>query len=232
MRDESNLISRLIQSPKLDVKWRNISTDSSNEYKKQDEIISDNQDRPYSDESRRMTESNKQADMEQREPLSPIMKLLRRSVRDTGKVHDKSIGLRLALPDKVDVMRGLQAPSFHEHGIAESPYSKSKKLIIVPDYNIPSPLAHFRRVSLGTPSHLNLPADETEDEVGEIREEIVIRTSEQEPSVHQLVIPSATDLLIHARICSLVEGYDHLLESRAKARKTWFDFSTLVGMNR
>jgi hypothetical protein len=232
MRDESNLISRLIQSPKLDVKWRNISTDSSNEYKKQDEIISDNQDRPYSDESRRMTESNKQADIEQREPLSPIMKLLRRSVRDTGKVQDKSIGLRLALPDKVDVMRGLQAPSFYEHGIAESPYSKSKKLIIVPDYNIPSPLAHFRRVSLGTPSHLNLPAKETEDEVTEIREEIVIRTSEQEPSVHQLVIPSATDLLIHARICSLLEGYDHLLESRAKARKTWFDFSTLVGMDR
>lgn len=235
MRDESKFLSRLFSSPKSDVISENISCiDSSKEAEKRDESVdSDENKQALTAELRNVNGASNDADIERRDPLSSIKKLLCRSMKNLEQDPDTNIGLRLALPDKVDIMRGLQAPTaIYDHGMPDSPISKSKKLIIVPDYNIPSPLASFRRISLGTPTHLQFNPDKEVDEINEKREEIVIRTSEQEPSVHQLVIPSATDLLIHARICSLLEGYDHLLESRAKARKSWFDFSTLVGMDR
>ena len=48
-------------------------------------------------------------------------------------------------------------------------------------------------------------------------EEVILRSSELEPSVHQTTIPTANEVLIHARVCALMEGYDQLLEARAKA---------------
>jgi hypothetical protein len=163
--------------------------------------------------------------------ISPMKRLLCRTTMDTDS--DMSIGLRLALPDKVGIMRGLEVASVNrdiEFGC--SPSLASKKLIIIPEPSIQSPLASFRRKSSGTPLEMNsIPEINFTDSVDR-REELLIRTSELEPSVHQLVIPTATDLLIHARICSLLEGYDRLLESRTKARKRWFDFNSLVGMDR
>jgi len=237
MRHE--ILSHPFKSLNPDVKLRSDSCkDSSKEIRKHDDDVCHKQDSLiHSDKIRHMNESPREANIEYREPTTTMKRLLCLSMREVETNQDKNIGLRLALPDKIDVMRGLQAPTaFQEHGIAESPFSK--KLMIVPDYNIPSQLASFRRISLGTPIHLHVPSVKHDDdnidndEFERKKEEIVIRTSELEPSVHQLVIPSATDLLIHARICSLLEGYDHLLESRAKARKTWFDFSSLVGLDR
>ena len=234
MIEERKLISRFFRSPKQQGKLGTITLDNS---LKKTEIRDESSDHsthvltPYKDGSTRLDETREvnesPIDLERREPR--FQKLLCRSVSTEPDV-DMNIGLRLALPDKVDIMRGLQAPN--ETGLGDSPYSKSKKLIIVPDYNIPSPLAPFLRINIGTSSQVQGPPDEDVDDITEKKEEIVIRTSEQEPSVHQVNIPSATDMLIHARICSLLEGYDQLLESRAKARKTWFDFTTLVGMDR
>jgi hypothetical protein len=63
-------------------------------------------------------------------------------------------------------------------------------------------------------------------------DEIVIRTSEMEPSVHQIALPTATDLLLCARVCSLLEGYDRLLRHQAAKGRRWFDFAELVGAER
>ena len=65
-----------------------------------------------------------------------------------------------------------------------------------------------------------------------VMDEIVIRTSELEPSVHQITLPAATDLLLCARVCSLLEGYDRLLRHQAAKGRRWFDFAELVGAER
>lgn len=147
---------------------------------------------------------------------------------------DFSIGLRLALPDKLGIMTG--TTPIKEESNKDTP---SKKLMIVPTAPrfAKSP---FKRKPAAKPPSSDLAKPQKEDAVSfqksalfdTDKREIVLRTSELEPSVHQVSIPEATDLLIHARICSLMEGYDKLLETRAKAGKRWFSFGHLVGLPR
>jgi len=81
-----------------------------------------------------------------------------------------------------------------------------------------------------------------------------VRTTEFEPAVHQMSIPSASELLVHARICSLLENYANLmcmakqeqqqkkLQFQKKHKKTknivcdvsttMFDFRILTRMSR
>lgn len=147
------------------------------------------------------------------------------------KQVDMSIGLRLAAKDKLDIMTG-HTPIKGEEGNESTP---TKKLMIVPDNNI------FRKaMQMSTKSPFKKKKDESSQNKkttaicssGLSQQPTILRTSEIDPSVHQTTIPSANELLIHARICALLEGYDTLLESRAKAGKRWFSFGDLVGVSR
>lgn len=228
---------------------------------------------------------------------------------------DKNIGLKLALPDKLDIMCGRATPpppgsaaaSSGQDGTGgangrddqEDPYanpfsnntpnsSPRKKILIVPgsqeDRDAPgrTPLSVIRKklaiptlanFAAGTPNGASSaagsgaggtslddrsvhsassrgsrrsahsrdgslsiakptddrPVQATSDPV---MDEIVIRTSEMEPSVHQIALPIATDLLLCARVCSLLEGYDRLLRHQAAKGRRWFDFAELVGAER
>jgi hypothetical protein len=146
---------------------------------------------------------------------------------------DLSIGLRLALPDKLDIMTG--TTPIKEENNKDTP---SKKLMIVPRGPLRFSKSPFKRrpaaktsSSESKPAKKELPAENIATS-NEDKKENVLRTSELEPSVHQVSIPEATDLLVHARVCSLMEGYDKLLETRAKAGKRWFSFGNLVGLSR
>ena len=168
----------------------------------------------------------------QRSIDSMFNKLFMSSPKEKEDEVDMSIGLRLALPDKLDIMTG-STPIKESNSI-----TPSKKLIILPEemnslkktlrMNGKSP---FKR----RPGKTN---DETTSQKNafapnvEAKKVIVLRTSELEPSVHQISIPEATELLIHARVCASMEGYDNLLEARAKAGKRWFSFGHLVGVSR
>lgn len=112
-----------------------------------------------------------------------------------------------------------------------------KKLMVIPEQS-----RAFKHLSFPSPFKISKKKIEQE---GEVRVQsahanddkdhghnIILRTSELDPSVHQTKIPSAGELLIHARVCALLEGYDELLERRAKAGKRWFSFGDLVGLNR
>jgi len=229
---------------------------------------------------------------------------------------DKDIGLKLALPDKLDIMCGRATPpppgstaASGQDGAGgadgrddqEDPYanpfaystpnnSPRKKILIVPgsqeDRDAPgrTPLSAIRK-KLTIPTLANLTASTptgaspasgggaggiddrsihsassrgsrssrrsctnsrdgslsiakpTDDRPVQaapdpVMNEIVIRTSEMEPSVHQIALPAATDLLLCARVCSLLEGYDRLLRHQAAKGRRWFDFAELVGAER
>ena len=229
---------------------------------------------------------------------------------------DKDIGLKLALPDKLDIMCGRATPpppgstaASGQDGAGgadgrddqEDPYanpfacstpnsSPRKKILIVPgsqeDRDAPgrTPLSAIRK-KLTIPTLANLtastptgaspaassgaggmddrsihsassrgsrgsrrscthsrdgslsiakPTDDRPVQAASdpVMDEIVIRTSELEPSVHQITLPAATDLLLCARVCSLLEGYDRLLRHQAAKGRRWFDFAELVGAER
>lgn len=147
---------------------------------------------------------------------------------------DLSIGLRLALPDKLDIMTG--STPIKEEQNKDTP---SKKLMIVKESPLRFSKSPFKRrpavkASYSDPKSTDkeLPSAKDAADNEDNKETVLLRTSELEPSVHQVSIPEATDLLVHARICSLMEGYDKLLETRAKAGKRWFSFGNLVGLSR
>lgn len=143
---------------------------------------------------------------------------------------DMNIGLRLAAKDKLDIMTGNTTIKEDHDQIP-----LSKKIMIVPDHNV------FRKalsLSSKSPFKKRYTGAKSNDSTGSkpssdcVKQDIILRTSETDPSVHQTTIPSAFELLIHARICALFEGYDTLLETRAKAGKRWFSFGDLVGTSR
>lgn len=156
---------------------------------------------------------------------------------------DMNIGLRLAAKDKLDIMKG-NTPIKGENSLDND--TPSKKLMVLPEKNIlkktlqqlPS-ISPFKKKNLPK-SNKSADKKSNEEEITLVdpvlpKQEdsvILLRTSETEPSVHQTSLPEATDLLIHARICALMEGYDKLLETRAKAGKRWFSFGNLVGVSR
>eukprot|EP00550_Attheya_septentrionalis_P007830 CAMPEP_0198285960 /NCGR_PEP_ID=MMETSP1449-20131203/5168_1 /TAXON_ID=420275 /ORGANISM="Attheya septentrionalis, Strain CCMP2084" /LENGTH=855 /DNA_ID=CAMNT_0043983579 /DNA_START=125 /DNA_END=2692 /DNA_ORIENTATION=+ len=163
---------------------------------------------------------------------------------------DMSIGLRLALPDKLDIMCGREAPPSpgpqHSKGeIDHSPTTPTKKLLIIPE-DTKTPMSMIRKkTSLllfkgsakfdrrgipPSPLSMNLSVDKSEDSKEEFTR--ILRTCELQPTVHQIKIPPAHDFLMYSRICALMEGYDRLLMHQAKARKKWFDFSDLVQVDR
>lgn len=157
--------------------------------------------------------------------------------REEENEVDLSIGLRLALPDKLDIMTG--TTPIKEDNSEDTP---SKKLMIVREGPLRFSKSPFKRRPIAKCSSSESKSVMKEAIVEEVEEkapeseadkkEILLRTSELEPSVHQVSIPEATDLLVHARVCSLMEGYDQLLEIRAKAGKRWFSFGHLVGLSR
>ena len=55
--------------------------------------------------------------------------------------------------------------------------------------------------------------------------ELVLRSCETDPSIHQLEIPSPTMLLVHARICAV-------MENNSAMGKDDFSFNRLVGLSR
>jgi hypothetical protein len=55
-----------------------------------------------------------------------------------------------------------------------------------------------------------------------------LRSCELDPSKHQLDLPKSEEILIHARVCHLMESYQHIVETSGIA----FDFKTLVGLSR
>jgi len=57
-----------------------------------------------------------------------------------------------------------------------------------------------------------------------IGEEIVLRSTELDPSLHQVEIPSPDSLLTHARVCAVMEEYRVVDQN--------FDFRTLTGLGR
>jgi len=115
----------------------------------------------------------------------------------------------------------------------QSPITQMKKIIMLPDECLISPIKAWRRFS--SPilrKDLQLPLlehDGPEKDAEDKRENIVIRSSELEPTLHQLAIPPVTDFLMHARICMLMEAHDRLLESRAKAKKSGLILETWLG---
>lgn len=198
-------------------------------------------------------------------PIKSVRKRLSRvsSNGKTAKNEEENIGLRLALPDKLDIMCGREAPGSSQKkesddvdgvsissGSLQNNNSDSKKIIILPeDGRRNSVSLNSVRKSMSSmmgqkQTNRNLtqnsftisdpdPTTLVENVGYTIQaKKLVLRSSEMDPSVHQLTIPHATDILIHARVCALMEGYDRLLESRAKAKKRWFNFEQLVGHSR
>lgn len=209
-------------------------------------------------------------------PIKSARKRLSRTSTNgkTGKDEeevDKNIGLRLALPDKLDIMCGREAPgtsqkkeadevdSIVSSGSFQHMSSDSKKIIILPEegrrnsvslnsvrksarksmsskLNKKKPEMSLKQStsmpSASTPNDNDVSTSVENVEYTIQAKKLVLRSSEMDPSVHQITIPHATDILIHARVCALMESYDRLLESRAKAKKRWFSFEQLVGRSR
>jgi len=189
---------------------------------------------------------------------SPTITCIKREVQPTMKL-DMDIGRRLANPDKIDIMLGLETPKVNDNNDLTVPSTSTqailpvsqKRIIILPEENKVGLKNAFRRSCKKSSNIVNLDitssvsTDSTYScELNELTPEIEgqtsmdgakvmnIRTSEFDPSAHQTVIPSASDLLIHVRVCNILDLYDRLLESRAKAQKRWFDFGDLVGKTR
>lgn len=70
---------------------------------------------------------------------------------------------------------------------------------------------------------VNLSAS-SKDDLSPTKLEIKLRSSEQDPSPHQVMIPFAQDILFPARLCQLLENYRDIDQN--------FDFGSLVGMPR
>ena len=52
---------------------------------------------------------------------------------------------------------------------------------------------------------------------------MALKTSEQDPSPHQVAIPTANELFVHAKLCAILDSYDKLDKS--------FDFNDFCGVN-
>lgn len=176
-------------------------------------------------------------DCDRQKSIEEIMKMINvpcaeKNEKDArrSKDIDMNIGRRLAAKDKLDIMTG-NSPIKGDYDQFTSP----KKVMIVPDNNIIrkaftiSTKSPFKKKNPVSKQNESLVSDPSSDIV---KLEGPLRTSEVDPSAHQTTIPSASELLIHARICALFEGYDTLLETRAKAGKRWFSFGDLVGISR
>jgi len=187
--------------------------------------------------------------------ISTLMKAVQRLFNMQNEVKkdeqiDMHIGLRLALPDKIDIMRGVAAVENvkmnpHNPNAVLSPFPVvDKKYMILPEDSNTSKIRNLCRVSKTTIKVPTLKKKKTsndkdsclqnscEVENSNTAKEIMLRTSEHEPSIHQITIPSAMDLLLHARVCALMESHDHLLQCRTKACKRWFNFAELAGLTR
>ena len=152
---------------------------------------------------------------------------------------DKDIGLKLALPDKLDIMRGKATPQIE--GRDDSDNGQQKKIIVVNQDNslraftkkfpIPTMALAPKGVSStkGSEQVTDCPVRTTSDPN---LEENVMRTSEMDPSTHQVTLPSSSDLLMSGRVGSLLENYDRLLRHQASKGRKWFDFTELVGADR
>jgi hypothetical protein len=151
-----------------------------------------------------------------------------------------NIGLRLALPDKIGVMRGLETP---RPCSPDNPKNKDSDSMLNDIFRTPAKNlmvlndqpSVFKSITFSSPfqkieKRRNLKESPIPSK--NQAQESSLRTSELHPSVHQTTIPSSTEFLIHARVCALLEGYDELLQKRAKAGKRWFSFGDLVGINR
>jgi hypothetical protein len=158
-----------------------------------------------------------------------VMKLFSQSKRD--KKVDTSLGLRLSLPDKIDVMTG--AKSIHD----ENTIVTTKKLMIIESNK--SALKKVLSVATKTPFKKRVPSKGNQPETPnseskrlksllsdheKVSDDIInIRTCETEPSMHQISISNEDEILLHAKITLLLESYDKLLLERTTIGKTWFE---------
>lgn len=167
---------------------------------------------------------------------------------ERGERHDKldfnapeNIGLRLALPSAMDIMTGkqpLRSTSFTATAVSPStPRSTTT--------NSKVDLREDTTADSRTSSQRQLFKKDDDDNVeddsfnffprsfAELNEEYVIRTSEIDPSIHQITIPTVDELLLHARICVLMEMVDAHNESihHYQAARL-FDFNSLCGLSR
>lgn len=179
--------------------------------------------------------------------IEKVKKIFSTNQKEKESDFDMSIGLRLAAKDKIDIMNG-KTPIKGDSSLDGTP---SKKLMVLPEKNLrisltklsaKSPFKVKKRSDSKNGEKEFQKDDRKEEQFDHLvqnlntsfssKSEMILRTSETEPSVHQTSLPEATDLLIHARVCALMEGYDKLLETRAKAGKRWFSFGNLVGVSR
>ena len=119
----------------------------------------------------------------------------------------ENIGLKLALPSAIDIMTGKEP--------LPPPGSAQKNLSLADSRDDTSQLSETG-FSAGTYAKLD--------------EEYLIRTSELEPSQHQITVPTAEEFLVHTRICSLMEDHSFLVTNQ-NANET-FDFNMLCGLSR
>jgi hypothetical protein len=156
-----------------------------------------------------------------------------------------NIGLLLALPDKIDIMRGLEAPNnckgFCEAESWPNRFPMEKKLLILPENsNVPKRTLRMSMKSPFKSRHGTPPVstgnkthnDTIPNASGKSTEIDILRTGEIDPSAHQVIIPDISEILVHVRICMVMEGYDGLMKAQTKAGKIWFDFASLVGLSR
>lgn len=63
------------------------------------------------------------------------------------------------------------------------------------------------------------------------KEDIILRSCEINPTMHQVEIPSVDQFLMHAKICQVMESYDQFVEEK-KGTENVFNFADLSGLTR
>ena len=175
--------------------------------------------------------------------IREIKKTFSPSTIESGQVKSdnvhSNIGLLLALPDKVHIMRGLEAPNTCKDRYNTLPVEK--KLLILPKranglkanlgMSIKSP---FKSIPRSPHRHVEIEThnDILPNSTSASTEIDILRTGEIDPSAHQVIIPEISELLVHGRVCMVMEGYDNLMQAQARAGKMWFDFANFVGLSR
>lgn len=157
---------------------------------------------------------------------------------------DRDIKIKLALQEKIGEMYALETLTSSNLTSKSCSIDQMNEVFQTPDKKImtlseqPSILKSMKFISPFKNREKQQHKVEDPDKAGvqsqndKVLNTLLLRSSEFEPSVHQMKIPSANEFLLHARVCALLESYDELLEKRTKAGKRWFSYGELVGLDR
>jgi hypothetical protein len=109
-------------------------------------------------------------------------------------------------PRSTNTSTPIQSPKILKHTIASK---------------LPQPLKH---TNSKPKTELNIPTLMKQSPTSFLKDNTMApRSSEQDPSPHQVAIPTANDLYIHSKLCVLLETYQSFDQN--------FDFNTLKGIN-